>query len=323
MNKNISFISILLVILGSCTTEDQLSGIWIAAYQVHHSSDEPSLSSVRSLMQFEGDRITVKSLDLLDSQDEVSGTYHIKNGNLVYKIGESGFDTLKIVTLAEDSLVFEINNSYRREVVFRKFEENVSPTSVDMLGKAYTINSNYFADSIEIIDDANLIHLSDFSYQVEPWTLKHFNGYKFLIIGQFSQPFFVSSISNDTVSLIGFGKKRMTVTMIKLSRISDPHVMIGSWIETKRYGREPYPTWISKIEMVIDKDSLRMFEGNKIETKLWKIDATGTWVYFPEEMSSTSISIWRLIEAARDKVTIERRTLHFQENSERIEFHRQ
>ncbi|WP_321515491.1 hypothetical protein [Marinifilum fragile] len=331
--KRAFYILISLIILNSCESSNELEGVWIGAYQIHYSGDEPVLSSMRLLLDISKDEIVYKTFDypMFDENDSmIISKYSIDENNLIFDN-----DTFLIKGITNDSLVLSINSHYKRDVIFKRLPENNEKQSIDIINNAYSLIGPNYADSIDFINDSLILHIGNVfntNYRSRKWAVNSYKSYDFLVFDQLeSPPFLINKSSSNEISLKLF---YTTIKDFKLTQIEnkiDTSGFVGNWVwpflERQDFPLPPPPLYFpengdTRLYLRIKTDTLEIEQFGRTKSKLWKLNSTNDFIYFPKDLL-TKDGVWKILKIDGDKLEIERNNrFHNSGDKEIVEFDR-
>jgi len=170
--KKTYYILLILVLLTSCNSRNQIEGIWIGAYKTHISGDKQSLSTMRLLLDISKNELVLKTFDypMFEEKDSIINSKYSINKN--YLIFDS--DTFLIKGITEDSLVLSLQSDYQLDFVLKRLPENNKNQNVDIKNNAFSLIGPSYADSIDFINDSLILHIGNVfntNYRSRKWAI--------------------------------------------------------------------------------------------------------------------------------------------------------
>jgi hypothetical protein len=314
--KRVFYILFSLIILISCESENELEGVWIGAYQVHNSGDEPLLSSMRLLLDISKDELIYKTFDypMFEERDSVQILNYSFNGKSL----TLGSDTFLVKNLTKDSLVLNLSSNYECDLVFKRLfvnnNNNNNSLKIDIKNKAFSLTGPNYADSIDFINDSLILHIGNAfmpSRRSTKWAINSYKTFDFLVFDKLgSPPFLIENSSSNEISLKLFFNSIKDFTMTKIEINKYARGIVGDWVcpSQNRQG-VPLPRHLEgadpKLYLRIKSDSLEIEQYGKIKSKKWKLNSTNNFIYFPEKIN-TKNGVWKIIKVNEDELIIER-----------------
>ena len=314
--KRALYILFSLMILISCESSNELEGIWIGAYQIHYSSDKPSLSSMRQLLDFSSNEIIYKTFDYpsLEEKDTIKTLeYSIEGDNLIFDS-----DTFLIKNITQDSLILSFHSDYKRDLVFKRLIEKEEEIKIDLKETAFKLIGPNYSDSIDFINDSLILHIGNTfntHYRSTKWAINSYKSFDFLVFDQFdSPPFLIENSSRNEISLKLFFTSIKDFKMTKIEKIKDTSGIVGDWVWPFHHRQEfslPPPPPIyrddidTKLYLRIKTDSLEIEQYGKIKSEKWELNSTNNFIYFPENIK-TKYGVWKILKLNGDELVIER-----------------
>ncbi|MDM8162229.1 hypothetical protein QUH73_20615 [Labilibaculum sp. K2S] len=309
--KRAFYILFSLIILISCESENELEGVWIGAYQVHYSGDEPLLSSMRLLLDISKAELIYKTFDypMFEERDSVQILKYSFNGKSL----TLDSDTFLVKNLTKDSLVLNFCSNYERDLVFKRLPDN-NNFKIDIKNKAFSLTGPNYADSIDFINDSLMLHIGNVfntNYRSTKWAINSYKSFDFLVFDQSeSPPFLIDYSFENEIFLKLFFTTIKDFKMTNIENVKDTSGIIGNWVcpFQNRQG-VPLPRHLegvdSKLYLRVKSDSLEIEQYGKIKSKKWKLNSTNNFIYFPEKIN-TKNGVWKILEVNEDKLIIER-----------------
>lgn len=314
--KRAFYILFSFIFLISCKTGNEIEGIWIGAYQTHYSGEEPVLSSMRLLLDISKDEIISKTFDypMFEEKDTMSiSKYSIIKNKLIFDS-----DTFVIKGVTEDSLILNINSHYERDFIFKRLPENNEKLNIDISNNAFSLIGPNYADSIDFVNDSLILHIGNVFntiYRSRHWAINSYKSLDFLVFDQIeSPPFLISDYSDNEVSLKLYFSTIKDFKMTKIGNVKDTNGIVGSWVWPFQNNQDlplpppppNYPENVdTKLYLRIKKDSLEMEQFGRTESKIWKLNSTNGFIYFPDDLL-TKDGAWEILKIEGDKLEIER-----------------
>jgi hypothetical protein len=331
--KRTFYILFSFLVLISCESRNELEGLWIGAYQIHYSGDEPVLSSMRLLLDISKDEIVYKTIDypMFDENDStIISKYSIDENKLIFDN-----DTFLIKGITKDSLVLSINSHYKRDIIFKRLPKNIEKQRINITNNAYSLIGPNYADSIDFINDSLILHIGNVfntNYRSGKWSINSYESLDFLVFDQIeSPPFLITKNSDKEVSLKLFFSTVRDFKMTQIDNVKDTSGIVGNWVWPFQNNQDlplppPPPNYPENIDtrlyLRIKKDSLEIEQFGRKRTKRWKLNSTNDFMYFPEDLL-TKDAAWKILNIDGDKLEIER-NIKFSnsDDNEKIKFDR-
>tara|TARA_R110002050_G_scaffold298457_1_gene461803 strand:- start:44 stop:1057 length:1014 start_codon:yes stop_codon:yes gene_type:complete len=329
--KRTFYILFSLLVLISCESRNELEGLWIGAYQIHYSGDEPVLSSMRLLLDISKDEIVYKTFDypMFDENDSmIISKYSIDENKLIFDN-----DTFLIKGITNDSLVLSINSHYKRDVIFKRLPENNEKQRIDIINNAYSLIGSNYADSIDFINDSLILHIGNVfntNYRSSKWAINSYESLDFLVFDQLeSPPFLIDNSSDNEISLKLYFTTIKDFKMTKIENVKDTSGIIGNWVWPFLYRQDfplpPPPPFYpedgdTRLYLRITLDTLEIEQFDKIDSKKWLLNSTNEFIYFPDDLR-TKYGVWKILSLNEYEFVIERnKKYHNSEDKEIVKF---
>lgn len=321
MKKIIIFISILCV-LSSCSKKSDLDGIWMGAYQLHYTDQGEAYTQLKLLFEFDGDSLHSKFF----GNDDRSGAYEKTaafrrvNGYILPKGSVTLLDSLKIVSIHQDSLVFRLFNKYDRDLVFKKVRSTSQVKPELLQGKTFAFQSGRLTDTLEFVSDSLCIKMGEINdgMPIKKWKVDSYKHLNFIVINQSkSLPMLIDTIQNKSIHLSYFYKKTGTIRLKPLPKKWDLAQLKGTWVcwDAIPNGVD-LPQWV---EEDANRGEYLNFSDNKLlkrtllgrqEKFYWKASSNEQGIYFPSKMSNGGINAyWKIVHLSAEKLRIERNNI--------------
>ena len=329
MKKIIVFI-VFVSIFCSCSKKKNLDGIWMGAYQLHHRDQGDAYSPLKLLFEFDGDSLHSKIFGTLNGDDayETSTAFRIENDYLLPSNSASELDSLKIISITEDSLVLRLFNAYNRDFVFKKLPATSQTNTIALQGKTYAFETGELKDTIEFINDSSFLYLSNVRcIPVRDWSSHSYKHLNFIMMDKLKEfPLLIDAIQNDTVKLSYFYKKTGDVTLKTLPKKWNLSLLKGSWVSWNAVPKGmDLPQWVEKDS---DRGEYLHFSDNQILEKTlfgkeeqitWEATGNHQGIYFPSLLTNGGIgAYWKIIKLSSDDLVIERNDLLYPENAAKM-----
>lgn len=316
--KNIIVLLVIVSAFSSCSKKKKLDGVWMGAYQLHHRPQGDAYSPLKLLFEFDGDTLHSKIFGSLNGDDsyETATTFRIENDYLLPSQAASELDSLQIISIAEDSLVFRLYNNYQRDFVFKKLVATPSVDTEILQGKAYAFETGVLKDTIEFINDTMFLHLAKVrGAPVRNWRLDRYKDFHFIVMDKLKEfPLLINNTQSDHIQLIYFYKKTGQVSLKALDKKWNLSLLKGSWVSWNAVSEgTDLPQWVEK-----DSDTgvyLNFVEDNILEKSLfgkeerlhWKAVSNHEGIYFPIHVNDGgAMAYWKILQLTSDRLLIER-----------------
>ena len=328
--KRALYILISLIIFNSCESSNELEGVWIGAYQIHYSSNEPSLSSMRELLDFSSNQIIYKSFDYpsLEEKDTIKAfKYSLKDNKLIFDS-----DTFLIKNITQDSLVLSYYSTYKRDLVFKRIIKRDKKINIELKEKAFRIIGPNYSDSIDFITDSLILNIGNVfntNYRLTKWAINSYKSFDFLVFDHFdSPPLLIEKSSENEILLKLFHTSIQDFKMTKIEKKNEISGIVGNWVWPFQDGQGfplpppplSYPENIdTKLYLRIRTDSIEIEQYGKVRSEKWKLNSTNGFIYFPEKIK-TKYGVWKILKLNRDELIIERNIRFYSRDKEKIKF---
>lgn len=347
--KRAFYILFSLVVLISCKSKNDLDGIWIGAYQIYYSGSDSTLTSVsgfapvdtsytsmRLLLDISKDEIISKTFDypMFEEKDTMRiSKYSIVGNRLIFDS-----DTFVIKGITEDSLILNVNSHCERDFIFKRLPENNDKIKIDIINNAFSLIGPNYADSIDFVNDSLILHVGNVFnsvYRSRHWAINSYKSLDFLVFDQIeSPPLLISDYSAKDVSLKLYFTTIKDFKMTKIESGKDTSGIIGNWVWPFQNNQDlplppplplppNYPDNVdTKLYLRIKKDSLEIEQFGRMKSKIWKLNSTNDFIYFPEYLL-TKEGVWKILKIDGDKLDIEwDKRFTSSGGKEKIEFYR-
>ncbi len=330
--KRTYYILLVLVLLTSCNTGNQLEGIWIGAYKSHNYGDTPSYSSMRLLLDISKNEIVLKTFDypMFEEKDSIrKSKYSINKNNLIFDS-----DTFLIKGIAEDSLILSIKSDYELDFVLKKLPEKIKKQNIDIQNNAFSLIGPNYADSIDFINDSLILHIGNVfntNYRLRKWAINSYKSLDFLVFDQIeSPPLLIDKCFDNEVSLKLYSTTIKDFKMTRIDNLMDTNRIVGNWVSPFKNNTDlpippPPPNYSenvdTKLYLRIKKDSLEIEQFGRTNSKKWMLNSTKEFIYFPWDLLTKDCA-WRILEIDGDELKIERNNKFSSSGKEIIEFER-
>jgi len=170
------------------------------------------------------------------------------------------------------------------------------------------------------------------NYRSSKWAINSYKSLDFLVFDQIeSPPFLITKNSDKVVSLKLFFSTVKDFKMTRIDNIKDTSGIVGNWVWPFQNNQDlplppPPPNYPDNIDtrlyLRIKKDSLEIEQFGRKRSKIWKLNSTNDFIYFPEDLL-TKDATWKILKIDGDKLEIERNNrFSGSSNKEIIEFDR-
>ena len=313
--KQLTYILFSFIILTSCSTTEEITGIWIGDYQRNSTDGEYWTSPYNILLDFSSDSVTTKILQYWASKPGASyglikEPYSLKGASLT-------IDSLKsTVKIEGDSLVISYETQPDDVFVFKRARLNQSTAKVDLINKVFLASGLTRYDSIEFLNDSIFIDLHKDSIRIarlERWTQAQYGPYTFLIFDRFPMPTYrINENSMDSVSLTGIYKKEFDVSMSVINYQNDTTGLAGEWFHPPR-DFPPPPLFEEKdsmsfrVYLTIQNDSIEIKTPDSVYKDSLILNSTREYIWLRKPSKQTPI--WRISDLTANRLTIEIQTI--------------
>lgn len=336
MKKIILFIFVVCT-LASCSDKSDLDGVWMGAYQLHHREEGDAYSPLKLLFEFDGDSLHSKFFGSGDGSNgyQKTSAFQRKDGYILPKGNTAVMDSLKIVSITTDSLVFRLFSNYERDLVFKKVR-SISKVKTDLLyGRSFTLQSGGLTDTLEFVNDSLFLHMRNLrnSTPVKNWKIDSYKNLNFIVLDlPNTVPMLIDTIQNSAINLRFFYKKIKNARLKPLPKKWDLSQLKGNWVcwDAVATGAD-LPQWV---EEDANRGEYLYFSANnqlkrslfgKEEHYSWKATGNHQGIYFPDKLNDGGIhAYWKILDLSSDRLLIERNQLQETEKLEKVylEFHR-
>ena len=313
--KQLTFILISLIILTSCSSNKEITGIWIGDYQLSSKDGEPWTTPHNILLDFSNDSVTTKILQYWASKPGspyglIKEPYSLKGTSL------SIDSTDATVRIEGDSLIINYKTQPDDSFVFKRVKKNQNQPKVDLVNKVFLTSGLARFDSLEFLNDSIFIDIHNDSNRVAKlgrWTKSQYGPYTFLIFDRFLMPsYIITKDTMDIISLTGIYKKEFDVSMNIISHKSDTTGLNGKWFHPPR-DFPPPPSFEKKdsmdfrVYLTIQNDSIEIKTQNSSYYNSLILNSTREYIWL-RELSKRS-PIWRITDLTANRLTIEKQVM--------------
>ncbi len=321
--KYIFSITTILVLLSSCTTKTDLEGVWIGAYRTEGSDSHKNISSLAQIIEFKGDSAILSSFanpNQLEPQKVEKTKFELTDDLLIFSTN-SLMDTFKIRSNIGDSLVLESMESYKSQLVFKRFQPSNKIIEVPKLtGNAFILQGENWLDTLDFLSDSIFVSfqgLTKHKPNTDKWAFNAFRNDQFIIFNYWRDnwPVRVVKITIDTVFLEVESTKKHFFKLIRIHSKKDiSSLLIGNWIESWKIPSNNIPPppcalrgeeYNSFLTFAVDSVYFTLCENTW--SKSWELNSTNEFVCFYNSGGLTES--WRIVEFCDNKLCLKRKSI--------------
>lgn len=338
MNKLLSIIGILTIVMGCNSAESELQNLWIGKYVVYNatSGNEQFSEGERKILKFGNDSLWVKNFyfDFITDEININVFKYKKDDRLILWNTEDKLEEYNI-EISKNKLSFS-DQPFQNKSVFEKLTEyNLGEKGADFYKLLLSSSFDFDSIRVEFKDGGRLIY-PNFNMNIgdnRVWMIDKFSNELFLVVdGVFGFVLHIIEINSEGFKGIIYGDSNRVVTFKKVSQPIQFKIenLIGKWVVSlDKKNLPPVPPKFGnevdffEIEELRITDSTMQINVYFLEEKVrWETNREQDLILFEKVGRTFGGKKWKIILLDKNELIIERVPKMVEGGVERMKYER-
>ena len=303
----LSFVAIA-ILFTSCNDEPSPKGMWKLSYEIT-DGEKTQVSNGSRLLDFSQDSLKIIVFEMNTgtgyAKIDTLNTKYLRSGDIFTFHNKEEGDMEMVVIVTQDSITWSAKDKSvsASKYIFKKLTPSFSKevTEDDFTGKSFTINNDYYHDSIHFMNNNLALQTGEYGFSSPSlsWDLVSYKEFDFLMLNTISWGLKRLNISESGEIILGnTSNAKYALTMREASKGFTKEELEGEWVElfaSKDTPQMPEPDFGDQnqdVTLKITADSINVNYRNTDVAKAWDLTADGKRIYFPDQIFRSSELWW-------------------------------